>query len=493
MTTHDFSLDTFKRANENMAGISKAAYDDGLYVGSTRYFRGGTYKEYTAEEVKRIITSGDAESRARLSRTFFANNGFYKRILIHYGTLLKYAGLLIPNPIYGQSLQQAHNSKAYYLALDYLDQMDIPSFATRAAMRVLIDGSYYGMIQSKGKQSFSVLDLPFNYCRSQFRDKNGRDIVEFNVSYFEKITDKEQLAATLSLFPNEIVEHYRNWKKDRKEPWMFLPVDKSVYFELLESRPLFLQVIPAALEYDDTVAREAERELEEIKKIIVQKIPNYGDGQLLFEPAEAEEIHRGTVEMLKTSNPHTSILTTYAEVDAITSDSSSENLSKNNIEKMKGHIYNETGATPQVFATTGNLAAELSLKNDLALMMVFGNQLGQFISNVLTKLFGKKNMYFKYTILPISWYNERDFVGEAYKLVNSGYSLLLPAVAQGLSQKDFYNLKVLENDLLDIAELLIPPRSSSTGGGGLEEAGRPELPTEEKSDKTIRNIEAGGN
>ncbi len=492
MTTHSFSLDEFIKANEKMAGISKNAYGD-RYSISSRYFGSVGTKKYTAEEVQKTIDSGTAIAQAQLSRTFFASNGYYKRILLHYGTLLKYAGLLIPNPVFGQSLQKTHNSKAYYQAMDYLEQMDIPNFATRVAMRVLIDGSYYGIIQSKGKTNFSVLDLPFKYCRSQFRDREGKDIIEFNVSYFENITDKDQLAAALTLFPKEIVDYYRGWLTKRGNPWVFLPVDKSVYFELLESRPLFLQIIPAVLEYNDTVAREAERELEEIKKIIVQKIPHLSDGQLLFEPVEAKEIHRGSVDMLRESNPNTSILTTYADVDVITSNASAENLSRNNIEKMKGHIYGETGATPQVFATTGNIAAELSLKNDLALMMVLGNHLSKFFSDIITKLFGKKNMRFKYTILPISWYNERDFVSEAYKLVNSGYSILLPAVAQGLSQKDFYNLKVLENDLLNITDLLIPPRSSATGGGASGEVGRPTLPTEEKSEKTIRNIETGGN
>jgi len=48
------------------------------------------------------------------------------------------------------------------------------------------------------------------------------------------------------------------------------------------------------------------------------------DGRLLFEPDEAEEIHAGTVGMLK-GNKNLSVLTTYADVEAITSKSTDNN------------------------------------------------------------------------------------------------------------------------------------------------------------------------
>lgn len=486
-----FSLDSFIQANKNMVYANNLAYKDwGTTLGSQNY--GGQHpRDYTSEEVRRILLSNNAQQQAKLSRTFFATNGFYKRIILHYSTLLKYVGVLIPNPAFGKSLQDNHVSRRYYQAANYLDTMNIPHLATKIALSVLIDGSYYGVIQSKGKQAFSILDLPHSWCRSNFRDKSGKDIVEFNVAYFNSIRDERQRRAALSTYPEEIASYYKAWSKDKSglSAWMFIPVDMGIYFDLFEPRPLFLQIIPATLEYDDTVAREAERELEEIKKILVQKIPHLNNGELLFEPIEAEEIHKGSVNMLRKSNPHISVLTTYTDVDSIVSSTSSENMSKNNIEKMKGNIYNETGATSQVFATTGSVAAELSLKNDLALMMELAKQYNLFITDVVNSLFANANIDFKYMILPVSWYNESAYINDAYKMINTGYSMLVPAVAQGFSQSDFHNLKILENDLLEITEQLIPPRSSATGGGE-EGPGRPELPPEQRTEKTNKNREA---
>jgi hypothetical protein len=66
------------------------------------------------------------------------------------------------------------------------------------------------------------------------------------------------------------------------------------------------------------------------------------DGRLLFEPEEAEEIHRGTVGMLR-GNKNVSVLTTYADVDAIASKTSADGV-ESTLTKLEGNIYAQ-GAT----------------------------------------------------------------------------------------------------------------------------------------------------
>jgi hypothetical protein len=107
---------------------------------------------------------------------------------------------------------------------------------------------------------------------------------------------------------------------------------------MLDGRPFFLNVIPSTIKYDEAVSTEQEREKEEIRKILIQKIPHLSDGRLLFEPDEAEEMHRGAVGMVK-NNQNTTVLTTYADVDSITSRGSTENAGSNALESMKQNIY----------------------------------------------------------------------------------------------------------------------------------------------------------
>lgn len=497
-----FDLASFKKSNDAMIAQTENAYSD-TYLKRRQVQR---IRDYTAEEIDRIISSGDVESQILLSRNYFYKNGFYKRIILYYATLLKYSGVLIPNPAPKQNLSNSKIQERYYKAVDFVERAKLASLLTECSIRALRDGCYYGIIQTNDKSSFALLDLPVSYCTSRFKDIFGNDIIEFNTQYFDKITDKEKREQALETFPKVISRHYRRWNKNKvKTSWVIIPSDIGVCFPFLDGRPLFLNVIPATIQYDDAVDTERERALEEIRKIIVQKIPHLTDGGLLFEPEEAEEIHRGTVGMMK-PNKNVSVLTTYADVDAIVSHTAADSVS-NNLEKMVQNIYYEGGVSKEMFASTGSAALETSIKNDTALMMILGNKYSTFISNLVNELFANANVSFKYTILPITYYNESTYITDSFKLAQSGYSFILPALALGFSQRDIGNIKDLENDVLKLGEKLIPLSSAYTQSAAAqeqdltktqdegkaktnevgEEGGRPELKEGEKSPKTMEN------
>ena len=265
-----------------------------------------------------------------------------------------------------------------------------------------------------------------------------------------------------------------------------------------------LNIIPATIDYDEAVTAQREREAEEIRKIIVQKIPHLNDGRLLFEPDEAEEIHYGTVGMMK-GNKNVSVLTTYGDVDAITS-STAADRTENTLTRMEQNIYAQGGVTGQIFASTGSSSLETSLNNDLALMMYLANKFSRFITNVLNDTFSNSNITFKYIIMPVTYYNATSFAESSFKLVGSGYSALLPALAFGLSQKDLVNVKDLENDVLKLGEKLKPLSTSYTQSGDgkngedgpkeksvetdIDEGGRPKKKEEDKADQTHKNEES---
>jgi hypothetical protein len=71
-------------------------------------------RDYTEEEVAKIIESGHLPEQQALSRNYFVKNGFYRQLILHYATLLKYVGILIPNPTPGKKLSTSHISKKYF-------------------------------------------------------------------------------------------------------------------------------------------------------------------------------------------------------------------------------------------------------------------------------------------------------------------------------------------------------------------------------------------
>ena len=328
--------------------------------------------------------------------------------------------------------------------------------------------------------------MPIFYCRSRFKDKEGNDIIEFNVTYFDSIHDKEYRKKALAVYPREVVNWYRRYKANKEtNPWCYISTDVGICMSLVDDKPIFLKIISAELEYDDAKDLNRERDLEEIRKVLVQHIPHLTDGGLLFEPEEAVEMHKGAVDMMR-KNENLSVLTTYADVDAIVSKSANDN-SLNSVDKALANIYAEAGSSSQLFGTDSNLSLSTSITNDMALMMVLARKLNRLITSIVNRKYGNANITFTFKILPISYYNQKEYVEEALKLANSGYSFLLPALAMDVSQRELGSLKDLENDVLKLKDKLIPLSTSYTETGNV---GRPTKDAQDKSAKTVANEES---
>lgn len=477
----NYTFDQFKDSLTNMAQKSLPSFDAPFWS----YESLASQKSYTEKEVRNIVESGGRTAQRNLSRKFFNENGFYRQIVMHYGTLLKNQGVLIPSTSFGTSLQGSPNLKRYHNALTLLDKMKIKELFTRISITVLVDGIYYGLLTKKTRTDFSLMDLPFDYCRSHYQGADGVPRLEFDVSYFSRIREKKARQAALSLFPKYIVSHFHLWERGKRDRWLLIPSDQGVVFELFNSRPYFLSVLPSLVQYDEAVVVEMEKNLEEIKKILVQHIPHLNDGTLVFEPPEAEEMHSGTVDMMGRNNPHLSVLTSYGEVEVVQSQTTNS-ITHTALQQMSDNVFGKAGVSPNLFASKGNSSSKISLQYDTSVMMVLGEKYATFIGETINRAYGTTQLSFRFLMLPVTLYNEQEYVSDYFKLAQSGYSFLLPAIAQGMSQKDLLNLKDLENDLLDLPSKLQPLRSAYTQSGDEDKGGRPEEP-DERTEKTEKN------
>lgn len=490
---HSFTLEEFKKNTEEMIADSTKSYNP--FADWERII---PIRDYDEDTVKHTIENGSLNAKRILSYNYFNKNGFYKEIISYYSTLLKYANILIPNPIQGKSLQDTPLKKKYFQANEFLQKIRIEEIGPRIAFKVLLFGSYYGAVQTANKKDFTLMDLPYKYCRSRFLDKKGNKIVEFNVKFFNTISDEENRKAALKVYPEVVRKYYYSWRRDKKKTsWVFLPSNIGVCFELFDERPYFLSIIPATIEYDKAVDTEQQKNLEKIKKLLVHKIPHLNDGTLLFEPQEVQIMHNGVVNMLKGNNPYVSVLTTYGDVD-VDNTKTTDSVSNNILENMENGIYAEAGVSKEVFNATSSASLSTSLKYDLSLMMVLANKIAIFFSTLINSLYGNGNLSFTFRVLPISYYNEEDYINSYFKLASSGYSFLLPAAVQGITPLDLMNLKEVENDVLKLHEILLPLMSSYTQSGNgqkeseapTEEGGRPRKKEEEKAEQTVKNRES---
>lgn len=478
----------FTQSINNMLATSERSYDK-----YSTFRKGFSYKEYTKEQVLEIIAESDTDSLIEVSLNFLYNSGLYRRTLCHYATILKYAYVLIPKQKkIDVDFSEKKNQERYLKTQFFLEDLNLTSLGPHIAFRVLLKGAYYGLLRELDNGSFAVQDLPNAYCRSRFKTSNNVQIVEFNVQYFDSITDKTMREKCLKGFPSEVRRWYNSYKNRGGDQWAMINPGEGLYFSLLEEKPFFVDMIPAIIDFEEYREIEKKKDLQDLKKILIQKLPLDKENEMVFEPEEAEEIHRGTVEMMK-NNTEIDVLTSYAAEVRVEDLQSSRSVVTNNLDKIEKTVYTEAGVSKSLFSAESGSALDTSVKNDAALMMLLANQIADWITYNIDSRFGNKDMGFLTKILPIDYYNSSTYYKEALQGAQYGYSFILPCAHWNLNQFDLVNLKKAEIELLSLADYMKPLKSSYTQNGTEEDNVPTKKDNDEVTDKTLQNREAAEN
>lgn len=468
---------TFKKAISDMIATSKSAY-----VRTSSKEVKERRRNYTKEQINDIVNLGSSVERAELSEYFFAVSGLYKRIILHYATFLTYSWILVPHlKNKKEKITDKKIADAYYNASDFCTSFQIERKCALFAKDILVKGAYYGLIHET-QDYVAIQDLPFAFCRSRFKNQQDVDIVEFNVKFFDTIKDESLRREILKTYPKLIQKKYYEYKHKGKESWIFLPAEMGIYFNFFEERPFFLDLLPLIDDLDDYKNIDKQRNLLALKKILVQKVGVDGLN-LVFEPDEAEEMHEGVIEMLA-NNPDIDVVTTYNDIELL--DLSSDDDEKTDIDEVQNLIYKSAGISAELFCATTDAGIDYSLNNDLSMMMVLGQRFAHFFTALLNYKFSSKKIKFKFTILPISFYNSAEYTSRAKDLAAFGYSFLTPVLSTGIDQTSLADLKELENELLNFDEVLKPLQSAYTQSGKTNAITAQAAKTDEK-EKTDEN------
>lgn len=183
---------------------------------------------------------------------------------------------------------------------------------------------------------------------------------------------------------------------------------------------------------------------------------------LVFEPEEAASMHEGVIEMIA-DNPDCDAITSYGTVKLLDLSGNAEDRTE--VKSAQDLIYDSAGVSKELFNATTQAGVEYSSRNDLAMMMVLGSRFGHFFTALLNNKFGTRKMNFKLVILPVSHYNQDDYITKAKDMAAFGYPFLTPVTGTGLNQTNLADLKVLENDVLDLDVVLKPLQSAYTQSG----------------------------
>lgn len=461
------------------------------------------------ESVFKAIASNDRAKMKAISNFFYSVSGIYSRLCRYAAYLYRYDWLITPY-VYSAKVNKTTIESKFYEVLHFLDDFNPKKFFNDVAIKVVVDGAYYGYkIYKNG--NLSIQELPCEYCRSLFMTSDKKPIVEFNMAYFDdKFPDQIKREKILSIFPPEFLKGYRAYQKRKlvrddlynEIGWYALDPSYTFKFSLSPNDiPIFLSVIPAIIDLDEAQNLDRKKMQQQLLKIIVQKIALDKDGFCTLDPGEIKELHNNAVRMLGRAIG-VDVLTTFADVQVEDLADRDSTTTKDDLIKVERRVFNESGASQMLFNTDGNVALEKSILNDEAFMYTLVAQFNVFLNDII-KLYNEKTKKFKFNaeLLTTTVYNYKDLAKQFKEHATLGYSKMLPQIALGQSQSSILFTAKFENDILNLTELFIPLMSSNTinsenlrsgNNGEQKEAGRPEKDNSEKAEKTLKNIEGKG-
>lgn len=421
-------------------------------------------------------------------------------------------------PVYQEGRgSKAQILKAFYAACDFVDKLDVPNTFSRITTEWLKTGIYNGILRKDGDK-YVIQDLPLEYCRTRFKDFHNLNILEFNLNYFERIHDEELRAEALLTFPDIVQKAYRQWKKKIKgaTEWVQLPAAAGgICFGFMgDLTPLLIASIPELKVLDDATKREEKRDENELYKLLIQKMPIDSKGELVFQLDEVADIHASVANMLKDIDT-VDVLTTFGDTSLESlQESSAASQSADRIEKYKKNAWNALGRSEILFNAEGSSSLAYTIKKDEALMIAYLNVYEAWIKFHLNDMFSRKDVTFDFEILPTTVFNRQDLQTSYFRGAQYGYSKMFAGVAMGIKQMDQLSLMNFENEFLEMSLKMVPLQSSYTTSGStiqneeknknsaqnttirsstndiINTGGRPELPDEQKSEKTQANIAA---
>lgn len=482
-----------------------------------------------------------------ISNYFYNTNGIYSKVCDYFAYLYRYDWYITPE-IKDESEKSFEKALIdFNNILGYLDNSHVKKVCGDIASEVVKNGAYYGYI-SPSRDGLVLQQLPINYCRTRF-NIGDIPVIEFDMRFFdENFRDVNYRMKILRMFPKEFQKGYVLYKQGKLEPdteyyplgrrssnlvntntqlnwrpgyWYTLEPGSAVKFCFNNGdQPLFINAIPAILDLDAAQDLDRRKQMQQLLKIVIQKLPLDKNGDLIFDVDEARDIHNNAVEMLQHAIG-VDVLTTFADVQVEDMADSNTTTTSDDLERVERTVYNSLGVSKNLFNTDSNLSLEKSILQDESTMRVLLLQFNSFFDKITQQLGSNKKKYnYRFYMLETTQYNYQNLAKMYKDQVQMGYSKMLPQIAMGHSQSSIIHTAFFENKVLKLSEIMIPPLMSSTlnadsilgtnnqnnnsknqktseeiksttktvkTGDG---AGRPEKADSEKSEKTIQNKES---
>ena len=447
--------------------------------------------QYDVEQVEDAIAANDNTQMRAISNYFFERGGIYSNLIQYKVDLIspKYI-------ISAKNIDEKDRESILDLVMEGLEYMDMMSLdkqyieIVRDAFRDGASFRYY----VEGDSAVTLQQLPVDYCRTRFQ-ANNLGTVEFDPRYFDtEFRDADEREKILKMYPKEVQKAYDKYKAGNLTRdtdggyWILLDPENAVAFTYNGNDiPPYMSVITNIIDLNDERILTKRRMEQELRKILIQRIPTDKDGNFLLSSAESKSLHKFALKVLS-DNEDIDVLTTFAETELMDLQES-QKIQQNVIGQSEQVVFTEAGVSSSLFNSDSNTTQKSSILRDIETLKYLILSIEVFLNKKLKEVVDE-DLWMK--IIPVSIHT----VEEQYKRAIEGATYGMPtkmiaAIYNGITQKEFLELLAFENDVMDLSDIMKPLQSSHTQSGDKEEEGGRESSKEEDvTSKTIDNKNA---
>lgn len=464
--------------------------------------------KYDRDKIEHAIKDVNHKDLTNISKYWYKTNPNYYRMIEYLVGILPFYWAIFPRVRTKKKNSAVLNG--WYDALDYMEMINPEILGPRILRKVIIEGACYVAVKDDekyGSKIYGVQFLPKEYCRSNKTYKN-QPLVDFDVSYFDNLSpdDREQ---ALQMYPSIITKKYEKWRKSKDKTlgskWQTLDPNYSYAFSLRQDRlPMLLGVVLDQLDIQDAKDITMFKIEQEVAKIFIQKFNTNSQGERIYPLVEVQSYNRDVSDTLS-DVPGLDVISTYADAQILDLQKSNAASTETPISQVAQNPYDTAGVSSKLFNAdnAGTLAKSITVDENL--IFPFLNEFKDFLQIRLDVTFNEKSEYLKTPfkiILPrVSTFNWQDLHG-IYGKENALNSQMLAQIVSGRRQSDIMAAYYFEKVYFDFTEdadsgsstsntnssSSTTDKSDDTATNG--QVGRPELPDEQKSEKTLQNRES---
>lgn len=461
---------------------------------------------YDHDSIEKAIKKVHRHELINISRYWYKTNLNYYRLIEYLVGIYPFYWALFPR--IREKKKKTKVLNGWYDALDYMEMIDPERIAPQILREVLIEGSCFIAVKDEekyGEKVYGLQFLPKKYCRSNKNYRN-QPIVDFDVTYFDSLP-KDQYETALQTYPSVITKKYKSWKKtkDPNDKWQMLDPDYSYVFSLRKDRlPAIVGVALDQLDVQDAKDITMFKIEQEVSKILVQKYGTNSQGDRIYPVPEIQTYQREVSDALS-GIPGLDVISTYADVDIKDLQKSNAASTETPISQVVTNPYETVGISSKLFNADNASTLAKSVTVDENLIYPFLSEFKDFLQIRLDLNFNQNLDYektpFKIILPRVTTFNWQDLYG-IYSKESALSSQMLAQVVSGRRQSDIMAAYFFEKVYFDFTEDAASGSSTSNTNSSSSTAnesestasngqvGRPELPDEQKSEKTLQNRES---